>query len=96
VAAVPARRSVGTVPANSSPPSTAAVLAASGVGFGVWFYSRSPREYTFAGLTCTETQQLAPAFARDELPAETHEKVREHVHQCPRCGPLFEEMGIKV
>jgi hypothetical protein len=39
-------------------------------------------------------QQLVDAYAKDKLDEETQRRVRQHVAQCPRCGPRFKAMGL--
>jgi predicted anti-sigma-YlaC factor YlaD len=71
-------------------------VAATGGGLVVWLRPREPREFNFAGLTCTQVQNAAMAYAQNELDADMRDRVREHVAQCPRCRPLFERMGMRM
>jgi hypothetical protein len=70
-------------------------LSAGSAGL-VWRLRDMPSpEYDFAGLRCTEVQRLAmgPLSALDPALAE---RVRRHVGQCPRCGPLLVEMEMTM
>jgi anti-sigma factor RsiW len=52
------------------------------------------REQPPGGLTCDQVQQLVDAYAKGKLDEETRRKVRQHVTQCPQCGPRFKAMGL--
>jgi hypothetical protein len=41
-------------------------------------------------------QNVAMAYAQNELDADMRDRVREHAAQCPRCRPLFERMGLRM
>jgi hypothetical protein len=71
-----------------------AAAAAGGLWVGWTLYESA--DYTYGGVSCTEVQKLASQFGRGELSEELSAKVRNHVRQCPRCGPRFKAMGIPV
>jgi hypothetical protein len=71
----------------------AAVMAAGG-GLFAWWGLRHAYELSFAGLTCTRVHELAEAYAKGELSASKHEQVRQHLVQCPRCGPWAKSRGL--
>jgi anti-sigma factor ChrR (cupin superfamily) len=56
----------------------------------------APGEQPPGGLTCSEVEHLVDAYAKGTLDEETRLKVRQHVTQCPLCGPRFNAMGLKV
>ncbi|CAN5857631.1 hypothetical protein BH23PLA1_BH23PLA1_03130 [soil metagenome] len=68
------------------------------LGFGLWTarFGLGPREYYFAGISCSRVQELAMAQAQGALEPELaeQEQVQAHVEQCPHCRKLFEEMGL--
>ena len=70
-----------------------AILAAGG-GLFAWLGFRDAHELSFAGLTCTQVHELAGAYARGELSASKREQVRQHLVQCPRCGPWAKKRGL--
>jgi len=75
------------------------------LGFGLWMFagagSRSHQasapkdEYNFSSICCSEVTQYAAAFQKGELDEELTAQVREHVEQCPHCGPKFDKMARK-
>ncbi len=79
----------------------ASTAVVAGGGLSLWLGLRgsgqqSPSEYHYGGIACSEVQELAGAYARGELGAPMREKVRQHVAQCPHCGPRFRSMGLKT
>lgn len=76
-----------------------AAVAVLAVAVGGWLLWPSPKptgEYNFAGITCSRVLELADAYAAGKLSHELRAQVREHVAQCPHCGPKFKEMGMTV
>jgi hypothetical protein len=74
---------------------------AAGTGLSLWLGlresgQRSPAEYHYGGIACSEVQKLASSYGRGELAAPIREKVRQHVAQCPHCGPRFGSMGLET
>jgi putative zinc finger protein len=55
---------------------------------------RGPREFHYAGISCSRVVALAQDYAAGRLSNAQREQVREHVSQCPRCKPLFKSMGM--
>ncbi|MGE3805890.1 MAG: zf-HC2 domain-containing protein [Gemmataceae bacterium] len=51
-------------------------------------------EPTYAGLTCSEVRQLAPAMMMKKLPAEKVQQIEEHVALCTNCQQLFKKMKM--
>ena len=53
-------------------------------------------EHTFAGLTCAEVADLAPAFVLGALEARESDAVRRHLAQCPEAHPEMAELHSVV
>lgn len=71
------------------------VGAAGMVGGGlIWSKFREVEEYRFAGIGCGEVQQLVMRGRLDQLSPEIRRQVRQHIEECPHCGPMLREMGI--
>ena len=49
-------------------------------------------EHTFAGLTCSEVADLAPAFVLGALEAAESDSVRRHLAECPEPHPEMAEL----
>jgi hypothetical protein len=72
-----------------------AVGAAATVGSGlIWSKLQEFEEYHFAGLACSEVEQLVMRRRLDQLSPEIRKQLHEHIEQCPHCGPAAREMGI--
>lgn len=54
----------------------------------------TPRENTYADVTCTRVQQLAQDYGADLLIPEFHDQVVRHVAQCDSCKEKYREMGL--
>src|SRR5262249_7538506 len=72
----------------------AAAVVATGGGLSLWLGGRATGEPTPGGRTCAKGEKLAPPSARGELSATVRAQVRQHIAQCPRCGPRFRAMGL--
>lgn len=70
------------------------VVAATGGGLAWWLHPFA--EPTFGGLTCSEIHQLAEGYAKNKLDESLHERVRQHLVLCPRCGPWAKAKGLKT
>jgi hypothetical protein len=70
--------------------------AAVATGVGIWAGKRwrTPDEYDFGHISCADVQKLAQAYGQGKLDGPVRERVRRHVAQCPKCGPLFQSMGL--
>lgn len=53
-------------------------------------------EHTFAGLTCAEVADLAPAFVLGALEAAASETVRRHLAECPEAHAEMAELHSVV
>ena len=53
-------------------------------------------EHTFAGLTCAEIADLAPAFVLGALEATESDSVRRHLAACPEAHPEMAELHSVV
>ena len=53
-------------------------------------------EHTFAGLTCAEVADLAPAFVLGALEAAESDAVRRHLAACPEAHPEVAELHSVV
>jgi hypothetical protein len=53
-------------------------------------------EHTFAGLTCAEVADLAPAFVLGALEAAESDSVRRHLAACPEAHPEMAELHSVV
>jgi anti-sigma-K factor RskA len=53
-------------------------------------------EHTFAGLTCAEVADLAPAFVLGALEAAESDSVRRHLAECPEAHPEMAELHSVV
>ena len=53
-------------------------------------------EHTFAGLSCTEVADLAPAFVLGALEAAESDTVRRHLAACPEVHPEMAELHSVV
>jgi hypothetical protein len=53
-------------------------------------------EHTFAGLTCTQVADLAPAFVLGALEAAESDSVRRHLAACPETHPEMAELHSVV
>lgn len=76
---------------------TSALVLLVAVGLGglvLWPRPQGTGDYNYAGIMCSRVMQLADAYAAGELTTELREQVRQHVAQCPNCGPKFKEMGL--
>lgn len=51
--------------------------------------------FDFAGISCGEVQRLLPALAANRLDPDKAVQVRQHVLECPQCGPLMERMQAR-
>jgi hypothetical protein len=74
-----------------------ALLPVVAIAIGAWLFWPKPTgtpEYNFAGITCSRVMELAEAYGSGTLSPELREQVRQHVAQCPDCGPRFKEMGL--
>jgi anti-sigma factor RsiW len=69
----------------------AAVVVIAGGGGLLWLAPGDPRP---GGLSCAEVEKLVDAYAKSTLDEATRAKVRQHVAQCPRCGPQFRAMDL--
>jgi hypothetical protein len=74
--------------------STAAVAALVGGSGWLWFGLRSPAETNFGGIRCGEVQPLAKAYLQGQLSPAVRERIRQHIAQCPQCGPAFKAMTM--
>ena len=67
------------------------------VGLGLYF-RRMPhdavQDFNFGGITCTEVDQQAQAFALGQVQEPLLGKMRIHIAQCPKCGPLMRNMAM--
>ena len=67
------------------------------VGLGL-FLRRQPddemKDFNFGEITCTEVIQQAQAFAMGQVQEPLLGKMRVHISQCPRCGPLIRNMPM--
>ena len=52
------------------------------------------QEFNFGNITCTEVVQNAQAFAMGQVQEPLLGKMRAHLAQCPRCGPLIRNMPM--
>ena len=52
------------------------------------------QEFNFGDITCTEVVQNAQAFAMGQVHQPLLGKMRVHIAQCPRCGPLIRNMPM--
>jgi anti-sigma-K factor RskA len=57
---------------------------------------RAVAEHTFAGLTCSEAAELAPAFVLGALEATESDAVRLHLADCPELHAEMAELGSVV
>ncbi len=55
--------------------------------------SSSPR-YHFAGISCDKVRALLPELMAGRLEEAQAMQIRQHVMQCPGCGPLMERMRV--
>lgn len=53
--------------------------------------SSSPR-YDFAGISCDKVRALLPELMAGRLEETQAMQIRQHIVQCPKCGPLMEQM----
>lgn len=67
-------------------------LLAAGGGVWAWRAGTRPREYDFAGITCSEVVPRLEPLLAGRLPEPEATRVRAHVAQCPNCGPHFEAL----
>jgi hypothetical protein len=51
---------------------------------------------SFGGIACSDVHRLKDAYAKNELEESVREQVRQHIVQCPRCGPWAKSMGLKT
>jgi hypothetical protein len=72
----------------------ATTLVTTGGGLFAWLGFRAAHDLSFADLTCTQVHELAGAYARGELSASQRRQVRQHLVQCPRCGPWAKNNGL--
>lgn len=75
----------------------AVVAAAAGsvaLGGAGWYWFRPPRDYEYAGITCTRVAELVPVYRAGTLPADLRRQVDLHVAECPHCRPRFRDMGL--
>ena len=72
-----------------------AMGAAATIGGGlIWSKLQEAEEYHFAGIACSEVEQLVMRGRLDQLSLASRKQLREHIEQCPHCGPALREMGI--
>ena len=57
---------------------------------------RTVAEHTFAGLTCAEVADLAPAFVLGALEPAESDAVRRHLAECPEAHAEMAELGSVV
>ena len=65
------------------------------VGLGLFIGKRqndAVQDFNFGGITCTEVDQQAQAFAMGQVQEPLLGKMRVHIAQCPKCGPLMRNM----
>ncbi len=74
--------------------STAALAAVLLLGLGLWTLRPGPTEYHFAGISCSKVQDLAMAYANQDLETDLTDQVESHVEQCPHCQERFKAMGL--
>jgi len=74
---------------------SAAAAGAAGLGGLAWWLA-VPGEPPLGGLNCTQVQELAKPYAAGTLGEEMRKKVRQHLAECPQCGPRFKAMGLAV
>lgn len=53
-------------------------------------------EHTFAGLTCSEVADLAPAFVLGALEVAESDTIRRHLAECPEAHPEMAELHSVV
>lgn len=52
------------------------------------------KDFNFGEITCTEVLQNAQAFAMGQIQEPLLGKMRVHIAQCPKCGPLIRNMPM--
>ncbi len=52
------------------------------------------QDFNFGGITCTEVDQHAQAYAMGRVQEPLLGKMRVHIAQCPKCGPLMRNMPM--
>jgi len=52
------------------------------------------QDFNFGDITCTDVLQNAQAFAMGQVQEPLLGKMRMHIAQCPRCGPLIQNMPM--
>ena len=72
----------------------ACVVAATGGGMAWWL--RASVDMSFGGIACSDVHRLKDAYAKNELEESVREQVRQHIVQCPRCGPWAKSIGLKT
>ncbi len=63
------------------------------VGGTWWAVASRPRNYHFAGMTCTQVMASLDAWKRGQLAQAQVRQLKQHVLGCPNCKPKFEQMG---
>ena len=54
----------------------------------------TPRENTYADVTCTRVQKLAQDYGAGQLSPGLHDQVGRHVAQCDSCKEKYRGMGL--
>ncbi len=49
--------------------------------------------YDFAGISCDKVRALLPELMAGRIEEAQAMQIRQHVMQCPECGPLMEQMS---
>jgi hypothetical protein len=54
----------------------------------------APREATYADITCTRVNELAPDYKAGKLSRDLHDQIDRHLSQCSHCRDLYHELGL--
>lgn len=56
------------------------------------FREKSPHEYDFGGITCTEVRAKAPLLMSGSLDEDVARKIEIHLSKCPNCPEYMDKM----
>jgi hypothetical protein len=60
-----------------------------------FWWSRRETEYDYGGIRCSEVRQLGELYMMNQVAEPTKSRIAQHLAQCPKCGPAFEEIKKK-